>query len=161
MERVENSTQTIYFLSGYLDENSVLVPLALSEGKALVLDLNQLHWVNSLGASKWMQWCAPAENRPTSVRYMRPPLVRLAGSFKGFLSPTWIIESFYVPCISQDQNEEEVLFENGKQFTPQEVRLPALLSSESTGQRLTLDVHPQLYFSFLKPHYPGLIIIGV
>jgi hypothetical protein len=133
-------------LDGCMDENCVL-PIFKDEiqGK-LIIDLEKLTMVNSLGSRRWQKWIKDvrAQGGISLVR-CSTPFVAQVNVLQGFVPPAVKIESFLVPYLcTKCAHEEHLLFTVGKDTSVTDERI-----CPTCGGTSKLDVHKSHYFNFL------------
>lgn len=139
-------------VTGNVDEDANFQPVDVAGSAGVVLDLNGVTAINSVGIREWIKWVKsfPAGTK-LSVRKCPKIIVDQINMVAGFLPAGTRIESFYVPYYSDASGSEKmVLFENGKEFKDGgELTFPAEVKDDS-GEAMEMDVIEAKYFKFLK-----------
>lgn len=138
-------------LKGSIDEDANFQPLDVGANTGVVLNLQDVTAINSVGIREWIKWVKAI---PASVQLIVKNcpkiIVDQINMVSGFLPPTTVVESFYVPYFADASGEEKmVLFTNGKEFKGGEVTAPAGIK-DSAGEEMEMDVIEAKYFKFLK-----------
>lgn len=138
-------------VAGQVDEDANFQPVDVGASKEVVLDLDAVTAINSVGIREWIKWVKafPASVK-LSVRKCPKIIVDQINMVAGFLPPGTTIESFYVPYYADATGSEKmVLFTNGKEFTGGNLQAPAEVKDDS-GEAMEMDVIEAKYFKFLK-----------
>lgn len=138
-------------ISGGVDEDANFQPVDLSAFKSVVLDVEGVSAINSVGIREWIKWMKgfPAGVQ-VAIRHCPKIIVDQINMVAGFLPPATLIESFFVPYYAESSGTEKmVLFENGKQFKDGQLNAPADIKDDS-GEPMEMDVIEAKYFKFLK-----------
>lgn len=138
-------------ISGGVDEDANFQPVDMGALKSMVLDVEGVTAINSVGIREWIKW---TKGFPSGLQIMirRCPkiIVDQINMVAGFLPPATVIESFFVPYYSEGTGAEKmVLFENGKEFKGGDLHAPAEIKDDS-GEVMEMDVIEAKYFKFLK-----------
>ncbi|HMN67838.1 MAG TPA: hypothetical protein PKC28_04795 [Bdellovibrionales bacterium] len=151
INKSQDGTKVVLAIQGNIDEDANFTPPDLGSSSAIVLDLEEVTAINSVGIREWIKWVKtlPA-SLPLSVRRCPKIIVDQINMVAGFLPQGAVVESFYVPYYSDASgNEKMVLFENGKEFKGGDVHPPNEVKDE-TGEVMEMDVIESKYFKFLK-----------
>jgi hypothetical protein len=145
-----DGTTLVLEVTGNIDEDANFTPPDLGSFMSVVLDLEKVTAINSVGIREWIKWM---KGFPSSVQLAvrRCPkiIVDQINMVAGFLPTATTIQSFYVPYYSDSSgNEKMVLFENGKEFRDGELFPPAEVKDDS-GEVMEMDVIEAKYFKFL------------
>lgn len=138
-------------IKGNIDEDSNFTPPDLGSTASVVLDLEGVTAINSVGIREWIKWTKgfPASLQ-LAVRKCPKIIVDQINMVSGFLPSGTVVQSFYVPYYSDASgNEKMVLFENGKEFKGGDLFPPAEVKDES-GEVMEMDVIEAKYFKFLN-----------
>ena len=143
---------TLFVFSGQIDEEAKF-PVVQDVSGQVVMDLNGVKAINSVGIRTWLQWFSSFgdcnfvfENCPKSV-------VMQMNMVEGFLPPSSTVKSFYVPYYCESCDEEiDQLFTVGKKIKVAngDVKIefdPTKLCSD--GGTAELDANETKYFKFL------------
>lgn len=151
IDKVSDGGKVVLQLKGNIDEDANFAPPDVSGAGAVVLDLESVSAINSVGIREWIKWVkAFPATLQLSVRKCPKIIVDQINMVSGFLPSHAVVESFFVPYYSDSTgNEKMVLFENGKEFSNGEVNAPPEVKDES-GEVMEMDVIEAKYFKFLK-----------
>jgi hypothetical protein len=142
---------TVFEIAGNVDEDSNFTAPDLAAGAAVILDLEKITAINSVGIREWIKWVKafPATAKLT-VRKCPKIIVDQINMVAGFLPQGTMVQSFFVPYYADSSgNEKMVLFENGKEFGPGGLNPPAEVKDDS-GEVMEMDVIEAKYFKFLN-----------
>ena len=136
---------------GNVDEDANFQPVDLGAFMAVVLNLEGVAAINSVGIREWIKWVkAMPSSVQLSVRKCPKIIVDQINMVAGFLPAGTLIESFFVPYYADATGSEKmVLFENGKEFKDGVLTPPAEVKDDS-GELMEMDVIEAKYFKFLK-----------
>jgi hypothetical protein len=152
MNNQTEGTNLLVSLSGAIDEDASFVPLELGGATAVVLDLEKVTAINSVGIREWIKWIKLIPSSANiSLRKCPKIIVDQINMVAGFLPAGATIESFFVPYYSDGSGSEKmVLFQNGKEFSNGQLgTLPEV--KDDSGEVMEMDVIEAKYFKFLKP----------
>lgn len=138
-------------VSGGVDEDANFQPVEMSAFKTVVLDVESVSAINSVGIREWIKWTKtfPAGIQVV-IRKCPKIIVDQINMVSGFLPANTLIESFYVPYFAESTGTEKmVLFENGKEYKDGNLHAPAEVKDDS-GEVMEMDVIEAKYFKFLK-----------
>lgn len=151
MNKQTEGTNIVVKLSGSVDEDANFAVIESAEANGVVLDLEKISAINSVGIREWIKWIKQIP--PTakiSLRKCPKIIVDQINMVAGFLPAGAKIESFFVPYFSDSSGAEKmVLFENGKEFTDSGLGTLPEIKDES-GELMEMDVIEAKYFKFLK-----------
>jgi hypothetical protein len=138
-------------INGNIDEDANFTPPDIGSVTTVVLDLDKVTAINSVGIREWIKWVKSfPPSTKLSVRKCPKIIVDQINMVAGFLPQGTTIQSFYVPYYSDTSgNEKMVLFENGKEFKGSELFPPAEVKDEG-GEVMEMDVIEAKYFKFLN-----------
>lgn len=108
MQLKKNGTVFEISLEGPIGETSPLFTTDIKAATALVLDLEKVTYMNSVGVKNWIQWTV--QIKPTcELKMKNAPLmfVNQASTVRGFLPRHAVIESFAAPMICPECNTEK------------------------------------------------------
>lgn len=138
-------------LDGTIDEDASFSPPDVGGFSSVILDLERITAINSVGIREWIKWIKsfpPASE--LSVRNCPKVIVDQINMVAGFLPKGTKVQSFYVPYYSDASGSEKmVLFEAGKEFREGSVFPPEEVKDES-GELMEMDVIEAKYFKFLN-----------
>lgn len=151
INKVSEGGKVVLQLKGNIDEDANFAPPDIAGAGAVVLDLEGVNAINSVGIREWIKWVkAFPTTLQLSVRKCPKIIVDQINMVAGFLPTHAVVESFFVPYYSDSSgNEKMVLFENGKEFSNGEVNAPPEVKDDS-GEVMEMDVIEAKYFKFLK-----------
>ncbi len=152
----EGSTLRLEFF-GNIDENSRFPAPKNLNTNNLIIDLNNITMINSLGIRAWTRWMKELPAKVITLEHCTPPIVQQMNIVSGFLPQKAVIESFYVPfyCDHCD-TESKVLMLKNKDFTPKTSESEAKVSIKSPIPCSNCDAEREIdtlenkYFAFLK-----------
>ncbi len=138
-------------VAGNVDEDANFVPVDIGAFTQVVLDLQGVSAINSVGIREWIKW---VKQIPTTVqltvRNCPKIVVDQINMVAGFLPPATVIESFFVPYYADATGSEKmILFSNGKEFKGGALTPPGEVKDDS-GEAMEMDVIEAKYFKFLK-----------
>lgn len=139
-------------LSGNVDEDANFTPPDLGSAGAVILDLEKITAINSVGIREWIKWMKSfPPSAQVSVRKCPKIIVDQINMVAGFLPQGTKVQSFFVPYYADSSgNEKMVLFEHGKEYKDGgEVTPPAEVKDDS-GELMEMDVIEAKYFKFLN-----------
>lgn len=151
IEKKPEGSRVVLELKGNIDEDANFTPPDLAGAAAVVLDLEGVNAINSVGIREWIKWVkALPGSLQLSVRRCPKIIVDQINMVAGFLPGATKVESFYVPYYSEGSGAEKmVLFEFGKEYKDGEVHAPPDVKDEA-GETMEMDVIEAKYFKFLK-----------
>lgn len=138
-------------IQGKIDEDSNFRALDVDGCSSVILDLEKITAINSVGTREWIKWikCVPSTLKLV-IRKCPKNIVDQINMVSGFLPTGAIVESFYVPYFAEASGEEKmVLFNSGKEFRGGDIYPPPAIV-DSTGASMEMDVIEAKYFRFLK-----------
>ena len=138
-------------VKGGVDEDAVFTAPNLAPGSTVVLDLEGVTAINSVGIREWIKWIkAFPMVTHLSVRHCPKVIVDQINMVAGFLPPNTVVQSFFVPYYSDATGSEKmVLFQHGREYVPGKVTPPENVKDE-TGAEMEMDVIEAKYFKFLN-----------
>ncbi len=145
-------------IEGAINENTDFFQVELGGVKIVILDLEHVHSLNSMGLRNWVLWIRSLKSRAqTYFRNCPRPVVDQMNILQGFLPMGAVVESFFVPYTCPScQHEENYRATRGKDFMEGTVDArEGLILSENrpcpvcSGQ-MEWDIIPAKYFAFLK-----------
>lgn len=137
-------------LAGQIDESFPQEMLALKPSGEMIINLDQVKMINSLGIREWIKFMATLAG--SKIDFIKCPKIFIdqVNMVQGFITPNCKIKSFYVPYFNEDANvEKNVLYSFGKEYGDGFLNVKASMTAED-GTELELDVVEQKYFKFLK-----------
>jgi anti-anti-sigma regulatory factor len=151
IDKKAEGTNLVLAVKGNVDEDANFAPQDLGAATGVVLDLEGVTGINSVGIREWIKWVKTMPSSvKLSVRKVPKIVVDQINMVSGFLPPGTTVESFFVPYYSDASGSEKmVLFENGKEYSGSELKAPAEIKDDS-GEVMEMDVIEAKYFKFLK-----------
>ncbi|MGE0525971.1 MAG: hypothetical protein AB7G93_09370 [Bdellovibrionales bacterium] len=140
-------------LEGVVDENCQLPDFEEEIPGRMLVDLEMLSMINSLGCRKWVDWMRRVRARAGLIlQRCSPPVVNQMNILAGFLPKGVIVESFFAPYLCAECGHNELdLFVRGEHFDDSGItHVAEHRSCPSCSGCMDLDVMPQRYFSFLS-----------
>ena len=150
-KKVEGS-KVVFQFNGHIDEDAQFTSLDFGGASEVKIDLEKVSAINSCGIREWIKWIRTAPGT-SKITYANCPkiIVDQINMVAGFLPENATVESFYVPYYNEDSgNEKMVLFRNGVEFQGNEVKAPAEVKDDATGEPMEMDVIEAKYFKFLQ-----------
>lgn len=143
-------TQTIAILSGQIDESFPSELFAIKYEQSVVINLEQIKMINSLGIREWIKFVAVLSQSQVELQKCPKIFIDQVNMVQGFITPNFKIMSFYVPYFNEDANiEKNVLYSFGQEYGDGFLNVKDSVNSED-GSELEIDVVEQKYFKFLK-----------
>lgn len=143
--------KNVLTLSGQIDESFPQELHNLKTGPELIINLDNVKMINSLGIREWIKFMGVLTT--TKIEFVKCPKIFIdqVNMVQGFITPNCKIKSFYVPYFNEDTNmEKNVLYSYGKEFGDGGMlKVQGSMKAED-GTELELDVVEQKYFKFLK-----------
>jgi hypothetical protein len=148
---LEGSSQVL-LISGDLNEDASFAGLSIAVGMPIILDLEYVTSINSVGIREWIKWIKSLPSAtPLRVRKCPKIVVDQVNMIAGFLPSGTVVESFFVPYFSEETNSEKmVLFQLGKHYDAAGQLAPDEDVKDDAGNDMEMDVIAAKYFKFLK-----------
>ncbi|MCB0389891.1 MAG: hypothetical protein KDD58_01300 [Bdellovibrionales bacterium] len=145
-----------FLFEGMIDEHVKLPPMPEFVVEILIIDLNDVKMINSVGIRLWMEWLKSIPSDTSIVfRNVVKPLVEQASMVKGFLPKGSKVESFYVPYYYEERDEVEMVlykehvdYEQATANKPGSYKVRELKHLDS-GEEAELDVIEEKYFRLI------------
>lgn len=143
---------------GTIDEDAVFPAVDTEQFDQMVIDLNEVRAINSIGIREWLAWLRPLSNQ-MELTFLRCPksIILQFNMVDGFLPKSSKVISFYVPYVCEKCSYEGThLFHADKdvRIIDKQVVLdfPAKQSAncEQGDCAIEIDVNESKYFQFLK-----------
>lgn len=143
IQAIEKDAVLFISLQGRLDEDADLKNISNPQSRPIVIDFDQLTFINSNGVKLWIEFIS-ALRSDTTLIYQRCPkiLVDQFNMVKGLYTNNTQIESFYAPYYDEKSDSEEM-----KLITPQDVIAG---KAPHFGDHLEFDAIEEQYFFFLQ-----------
>ena len=158
-EQKNENGSLVLSLTGAIDEDTEFAAVDTSSASAIIVDLNGVKSINSVGIREWLNWIRPlAEQKPLTLRNCPKSIVFQLNMVEGFLPKGGKVASFYVPyyCEKCDK-ESNILFNLGKEVSVDagQVKVNFAISGSATGCaetpcQMEMDAAEAKYFQFLK-----------
>lgn len=134
---------------GNIDEEAVFQDPDLSGVQMVVIDMEKVAAINSVGIREWIKWTKTFGDTKIEVKNTPKIVVDQVNMVAGFLPKSAVVQSFYVPYYADDSGEEKmVLFKRGEHFGDGEVKPPTGIK-DSEGVDMEMDIIEAKYFKFL------------
>lgn len=146
----QENGKTVLTLIGQIDESFPQELHNLKPGAEMIINLDQVKMINSLGIREWIKFMGTVA--AAKIEFIKCPKIFIdqVNMVQGFITPNCKITSFYVPYFNEDSNaEKNVLYSEGKEFGAGFLNVAGSVKGED-GTDLDLDVVEQKYFKFLK-----------
>lgn len=156
-QKLDGPCLTLQFF-GTIDEDVIFPSVDIAGIKQIVIDLQAVKTINSVGIREWLNWITPlASSVEMTLMNCPKALVFQFNMVEGFLPANAKVTSFYVPyyCESCDQ-EDNVLFQVGQDISLQNGTVQInkksikLNSCKEGSCQAEMDVTEAKYFQFLK-----------
>jgi len=149
--KIQNEdTKTTINLLGQIDESFPSELLTLKINNDVLINLDQVKMINSLGIREWIKFMNHLAN--LKVEFIKCPKIFIdqVNMVQGFITPNCKIKSFYVPYFNEDSNiEKNFLYSFGTEYGDGFLNVKANIKADD-GSDLDIDVVEQKYFKFLK-----------
>lgn len=134
-------------ISGVLDENATLPDFNDEIFGQMIVNLEGLKMINSLGTRRWLKWIKSIRARGGIVlSKCSPPFISQANVLQNFVPQGAKVESLNVPYLcTKCSHESLVLFTVGKDTDAPDIR-----PCGECGGEAEMDVIKAKYFHFLK-----------
>ena len=155
--KVNKTDETIEFiLEGAIGEGAPLFQQDVRNFKEVVMDMEQVTYINSVCVKAWIQWTGRiAPGAKFILRKLPLVMINQASTVVGFMPPHARIESFFAPFVCPDCNTETtMLFTRGKEYEYEEAGaekrfdIPEI-SCPKCKAAMEADFTPAKTFSFL------------
>lgn len=158
MQAKVNGSKIECFLEGPINENCDLYDYDIRLAKELILDLEKVTFINSIGVKKWILWTVRIPPN-CSVAILKSPfmIVSQINTVLGFIPKNTILESFNAPFICSDcTSDQYFLLKRGDHFNYQSstseplFKLPENFTCKKCNSLMEPDFVPEKAFAFLK-----------
>ncbi|MES2856677.1 MAG: hypothetical protein V4692_12475 [Bdellovibrionota bacterium] len=144
-------------LEGEIDENSVFDPVDVSDVSNVVVDLEKVSRINSVGIRSWMIWFNKnLRGKNLSFRACPPIVVNQFNLVGEFLPQDARVESFFIPlfCENCEQGKNQ-LMKAGVDYRAATADSVANIkiktaNCSSCNTEMILDTNEKVYFGFLR-----------
>lgn len=156
---VKQSGDTLHLaFEGAIDEDTEFPSLNLTLAKKVVIDLNGIRTINSVGIREWLAWIRPvAQVAEITVERCPKAMVLQFNMVDGFLPPKTKVTSFYVPYFCEKCDYEgSHLLTVGKDIVNQPGGVKVNFDAKGAAKcadgacEIEMDVSEAKYFQFLK-----------
>lgn len=147
VDKEEVDGSVVYHLSGQIDEDASFEEMAVTSGKKIIFNLDQVNMINSCGIRNWVEFQSKID-QSVELIYQNCPqvIIEQLNIIKGFIRDGGIIESFYAPYYNNNTDTEVKIL-----IKPNEVvDGKAPIKTDVDGNELEFDEIEQQYFNFLK-----------
>ena len=144
--KIETKDNGTYLLEGEITEDADLGFFEKASSQEILLDLNQVTFINSCGIRDWIE--AQAKFQGHKIVYENCPqvIVEQMNMVKGFIANGGEVKSFYAPYYNEKTDQEVKIL-----IDPSEVKdSKAPVKKADDGTELEFDDIELQYFSFLK-----------
>jgi len=137
-------------LSGTLDEDNELLPLASHIRGTAVIDLSGIREINNCGVRDWVRWLEEVQAKSTSVVLTQcsPAIVAQLNQVSNFAGRAYV-KSFYVPFFCQTCEQEKAVLVEMLEFDGRDVGPPTCRCDTCDGV-MAFDDLEKSYFAFVK-----------
>ncbi len=145
--------RTLVVMNGWLDERAELPELEQPVGGDLIIDLEKVTMVNSMGVRNWIQWQSAVEvEKNVMLINCSPVVVKQINILDGFLNDRTKIESIFVPYFCEDCGfEENKLIKIAQIKSPDEAAEAfGTYKCPKCAMNMELDMVKSQYFAFLE-----------
>ncbi|MGZ3722028.1 MAG: hypothetical protein ACXVA9_03795 [Bdellovibrionales bacterium] len=134
-------------LYGFIDENCIMPDFSEEIYGRLILNLEHITMINSLGSRRWLKWVRNLKARGGIVLVScSAPFIGQANVLQNFIPDGVTVESLLVPYLcSKCTHEESVLFTVGQDLDAPETR-----PCPTCAGVMNMDVMKSKYFHLLN-----------
>jgi len=137
-------------LSGQIDETFPADLLNANFKNKVVIDLDQIKMINSVGIRKWIQFMGQLKDKKVELFKCPKIFIDQVNMVQDFILPNFLIASFYVPYFMEEKGiEENVLYKLGQDYGDSFLNVQPEIKNPD-GAILEIDVIEHKYFKFLK-----------
>ena len=145
-----NGDQLKIDMHGNIDEDVIFDKYPLVGFKKIDINLANIKSINSCGIREWIRWFSKTQNTEINLIDCPRVMIEQFNMIDSVRPKDSKIISFFVPYYNEDLNlEKKVLYEFGKNFDENNVKIEETIKDES-GNIFELDVVQTRYFQFLK-----------
>jgi hypothetical protein len=151
VNKKQEGDKLIVSFHGHIDEDASFSSIDLSGSKTIIIDLEKVSAINSVGIREWIKWIRSApEGSRITYKNCTKVIVDQINMVSGFLPDSAEVESFYVPYYSEASGVEKmVLFQRGIHFDKGKVLPPQEVKDDASGDPMEMDVIEAKYFKFI------------
>jgi hypothetical protein len=157
MSQRKEGSKLFISIEGNINEDSDLDKLPLEGITELIIDLNELEYIKSIGIKNWIQWVKTFPKKTKLVlKNCTPHIVNQFNMINGLLPQGTVVESFYVPFFCNAcGREDKSLMLNGKDFEgpvggkPARINIPKEMTCPECKGNMEIDTVESKYFQFL------------
>lgn len=147
-------------MGGSIDENAAFNRIEIGKARDLVVDLEKVTRINSVGIRSWMIWFnANARGKNLTFRSCPSIVVNQFNLVMEFLPSDARVESIFVPYYCENcDHQDAIILKEGSGFrfatadAPAQTHLPVNTPCPRCGETMEPDINLQSYFGFLKRH---------
>lgn len=158
MQTKVNGTKYEFYVEGSIGETNALFTYPLKAPTEVLVDMDKVTVINSIGVKNWINWCAKIAPE-VKFELQKCPFVIMSqvNMVAGFLPPHARVNSFYALYSCGCRTEEKVLFERGKHFkyeengVPSSYNFPSEAPCKKCGKMMEADFFPEKLSKFLVP----------
>jgi hypothetical protein len=139
------------FLTGELREDSLLPELP-ENGNRIIVNLDLVTGLNSVGTRLWCRWIGDAQNKFREIFIEEAPMlfVKAFGQIQGAITKNTKVVSLKVPYYSDALGENKVVTVRMDEHYSYDGPFKMPEVKDSLGQLMEIDVIEESYFSFLR-----------
>ena len=151
----QNDGSYAYLFEGFINETSSFPSMPDKLPENIIIDLEKVSMINSIGVRKWMEWSSQLPRTNVVLRKIPKALVDQMNMVAGFMPGHAKIESFFVPYYFDKTDEVlELLYNNGPDFTQGSQGKEGSYKIKDykhpeTGEMGELDVMEDRYFKII------------
>ncbi|OFZ10576.1 MAG: hypothetical protein A2Z20_08935 [Bdellovibrionales bacterium RBG_16_40_8] len=151
------SSHNILIFSGAIDERADFSTIQLTDGKELIIDLEKVNRINSLGLRNWIKWIRSLKSYMITLRKCPNIFINQMNILEGFFPSNSIIESFQVPYTCDGCGLQTItLARRGEDYCeatadrPEQINIPPIIKCDKCGGSSVVDIVFTKHFDFLK-----------
>lgn len=154
-----NAQQEILYLIGKIDENSNFKEIKLPQANQLMIDLQGIYHINSMGLKNWSIWVKNLPKYPGGIGLRNCPkvVVNQINILEGFLPSGATVESIEVPFFCDEcKTESNYLAVRGKDYIEktadqsEKILMQFIKKCEKCGSTAHADIIEMKHFKFLN-----------
>lgn len=137
-------------IAGKIDEHANFEDLNLSKKSEVVVDLNLVDGINSLGVKAWIKWISSFPKIKITFHNCPKIIIDQINMLPSFFPKNAKVMSLYVPYFNEDSGEEKyVLFKYGREFGDAGVSFPTNIT-DGFGLPMEPGIIETRFFKFLS-----------
>lgn len=148
----QDAGNTYIQFSGSLDENAGLPDNSTVFPGDLVLDLENVNPINSLGCRNWVLWIKSVKAEG-AIKFVKcsPAVIGQANVLSGLFPAHAQVESLFVPYVCSACNLEYKTLVNSKDvFVNGKIAIAEEIPCAKCGGSQLMNISPKSYFNFLR-----------